>query len=66
MLINYTGYDGYYEIYSPTYIVHRRLNHIGDQTYYKEYKSISEIPNNQDRAIIFEKLFGRKESLKKI
>lgn len=66
MLINYTGYDGYYEIYSPTYIVHRKLNCHGDQIFYKEYKSIMEIPNAEDRNKIYEKLFGKRECLKGI
>ncbi len=66
MLINYTGYDGYYEIYNPTYIVHRKLNYLGEQIFYREYKSIEEIPNTEDRDRIFEKLFGRGECLKEI
>lgn len=64
--IHFTGFDGFYEIFNPTYILHRKLDKSGEVTFSKDYKSIREIPNRKDRERIFEILFGKNKQVKEI
>jgi hypothetical protein len=64
--IHFTGFDGFYEIFNPNYILHRKLNQMGKVTFSKNYKSISDIPNKTDREKIFEILFGKNKLVSQI
>jgi hypothetical protein len=66
MPIHFTGFDGFYEVYTPTYIIHRKLDQVGKVTFSRDYKSISDIPNKKDREKILEILFGKKRLTSKI
>jgi hypothetical protein len=65
MSIHFTGFDGFYEVYTPTDIIHRKLDQAGKVTFRKDYKNINDIPNKRDREKIFEILFGKKKLVSK-
>jgi hypothetical protein len=63
MPIHFTGFDGYYEIYNASSIIHRRVNSEGVTTYTKNYGNIDMIPNEEDRLRISKIIYGKKVDL---
>lgn len=59
MPIHFTGFDGYYEIYNPSYIVHRKVNSLGEVFFNMDYSSVEQIINIEDKTRILEILYGK-------
>lgn len=59
MPIHFTGFDGYYEIYNPSHIVHRKVNSVGEVFFNMDYSSVEQIINIEDKTRILEILYGK-------
>jgi hypothetical protein len=55
---NFTGNDGYYEIYNQTSIIHQKINDHKTAYKYKIYNCVKNVPNPQDRWRIEQIMVG--------
>jgi hypothetical protein len=63
MPIHFTGFDGYYEIYNASSIIHRRVSSNGVTIYTETYNNIDMIPNEEDKGRISKIIYGNKIDL---
>jgi hypothetical protein len=60
MPIQFTGFDGFYEIYNRSSIVQKKYNSRGELIFQKNHDDLLAVPNPMDREKITELLSGEK------